>query len=166
MFYSSLPVSPRFLVLTIWLAPFIMDRIKWSEPKVCIWEPSRNEEFVVFIAVVGHHLPCTILTFCYIRVFQLTRVRIKVAPSMRGAGAATSTTPSSATKAGSNMSSTVLEAMTETKLATTVSTEILSSHHLKETTTQTLSWLTRYDSRATNPNRKGPTRRTEKSLSP
>ena len=54
-----------------------MDRVKWSEPNVCIWEPSRNPEFVMFIAVVGHHTPCLIMVVCYIRVFMTMHRRSK-----------------------------------------------------------------------------------------
>ncbi|XP_014680062.1 PREDICTED: alpha-1A adrenergic receptor-like, partial [Priapulus caudatus] len=42
--------------------------IKWSQPYVCIWEPSYNREFVVFVGVVGHYVPLCIMIVCYSRV--------------------------------------------------------------------------------------------------
>ena len=60
--------ASRILVLVVWLPPCIMDRIQWSEPGVCKWEPSNNVEFVYFIASCGHHLPCVIMVVCYVKV--------------------------------------------------------------------------------------------------
>ena len=73
----------RALVLIIWLPPCILDRVKWGEPEVCWWDPSKNEEFVYFIAVVGHHVPCAIIIYCYICVLYLTRKRLKVRPGVK-----------------------------------------------------------------------------------
>ncbi len=70
----------RLAVLLVWLAPCVMDRIKWSEPSVCKWEPSNNREFVIFIAIIGHHIPCIILLFCYIKVAVAMSKRAKVRP--------------------------------------------------------------------------------------
>ena len=70
----------RLAVLVVWLAPCIMDRIKWSRPGVCKWEPSNNQEFVFFVAIVGHHIPCLILTFCYVKVAIAMSRRAKVRP--------------------------------------------------------------------------------------
>ena len=62
-------------MLVVWLAPCVVDRIRWSEPNVCKWEPSKNREFVIFVAIVGHHLPDVIMIFCFIRVFAAMRKR-------------------------------------------------------------------------------------------
>ncbi|KAK2188175.1 hypothetical protein NP493_142g03003 [Ridgeia piscesae] len=62
-------------VVVVWLAPCVVDRIRWSEPNVCKWEPSKNREFVIFVAIVGHHLPDVIMIFCFIRVFAAMRKR-------------------------------------------------------------------------------------------
>ena len=55
---------------------------------MCIWQPSQNREFVSFVAVVGHYLPCLIMVFCYAKVFIIMRRRARVfvnlADSRRG----------------------------------------------------------------------------------
>lgn len=66
------------LMLVIWLPPCIIDRVRYSEPYICIWEPSNNKEFVVVVAVIGHHLPDIILVFCYVKLFSAMRKRAKV----------------------------------------------------------------------------------------
>ena len=58
----------RICVVAIWTPPFIGDRLKHSEPHSCIWEPNDNTEFVIFVAVIGHYIPCIIMVFCYIKV--------------------------------------------------------------------------------------------------
>ena len=68
-------------MVVLWLPPCILDRIKRSEPNVCWWDPSKNVKFVYFIAVVGHHVPCFIIIYCYISVLYLTRKRL-VRPRM------------------------------------------------------------------------------------
>ena len=65
----------------MWLAPCILDRIRWSEPGVCKWEPSKNKEFVIFVAVVGHHTPCAVIIFCYYKIYMIMRAKKRsVAP--------------------------------------------------------------------------------------
>ncbi|KAJ8301226.1 hypothetical protein KUTeg_020213 [Tegillarca granosa] len=68
----------RIFMIVLWLPPFIVDRMKNSVPRFCKWEPAYNPEFVVVIAVVGHHGSCFILLFCYIRVFYMLRKRSKI----------------------------------------------------------------------------------------
>ena len=84
-FFSLLPPS-RIAMVAVWLAPCIMDRVNNStDPEICIWEPSKNPEFVIFIAVVGHHLPCFIMVGCYIKVFAAMRKRNSVIrPQLQG----------------------------------------------------------------------------------
>ena len=60
----------------MWLPPCIQDRLRNSEDDVCIWEPSENREFVIVIAVLGHHGPCLTIVVCYIRVFLAMRKRL------------------------------------------------------------------------------------------
>lgn len=73
-------MSIRLAMVAVWLAPCILDRVKHGDvdPTVCMWEPSRNPEFVVFIAVVGHHLPCAVMLVCYVKVYAVMRRRNKV----------------------------------------------------------------------------------------
>ena len=70
----------RISVVIICLPPCIIDRLKWSVPNLCWWDPSKNIEFAYFLSLVGHHLPCIIIIFCYIRVFMVTRKQFKVRP--------------------------------------------------------------------------------------
>ena len=76
----------RVAVLVVWLAPCVIDRVRWSEPYVCKWEPSNNPEMVVFVAIVGHHFPCCCLLFCYVRVFLAMRARAAKSTRRVGAG--------------------------------------------------------------------------------
>ncbi|ELU05638.1 hypothetical protein CAPTEDRAFT_145497, partial [Capitella teleta] len=71
MFYS------RFAVIAIWMPPFIIDRVSHSSPGVCWWDPSQNTEFVYVIAIVGHHLPCLIIIYCYTWVVVITRDKFR-----------------------------------------------------------------------------------------
>lgn len=65
-------------MIVLWVPPFILDRIKNPVPGVCKWEPAHNPEFVVVIAVLGHHGSCFVLLFCYVRVACLLRKRSKI----------------------------------------------------------------------------------------
>ncbi|KAH3705193.1 hypothetical protein DPMN_080259 [Dreissena polymorpha] len=47
--------------------------MKHSEEHFCIWEPSNNRDFVLFVAVIGHYTPCLIMVFAYIKVFMTMR---------------------------------------------------------------------------------------------
>jgi hypothetical protein len=46
-------------------------------PGSCLWEPSQNEEFVIVIAILGHHLPCLLILYCYINVVLMTRRKFR-----------------------------------------------------------------------------------------
>ncbi|KAL4228548.1 7 transmembrane receptor (rhodopsin) [Mactra antiquata] len=71
-----------FCVFAIWTPPFIGDRLKHNEIYFCIWEPSDNREFVIFVAVVGHYIPCFIMVFCYIKVFITMRRQVILVENM------------------------------------------------------------------------------------
>ena len=60
-------------LLVMWLPPFIVDRIKWSEPGVCMWTVDHNREFVVFVALAGYHGPSVIMVICYVKVYMVMR---------------------------------------------------------------------------------------------
>jgi hypothetical protein len=70
-------------MLVLWLPPCILDRIQNSTPWTCIWEPSKNFEFVIVVACLGHHGSCAILLFCYARVFHFMRQRKNIVSSSR-----------------------------------------------------------------------------------
>ena len=73
----------RIAVLVVWLGPCILDRVRWSEPNFCKWEPSKNSAVVIFIAIIGHHTPCAIMVFCYILVAKAMLMRREVIASRR-----------------------------------------------------------------------------------
>ena len=68
----------RVLVVVIWTPPFIADRMANDVENYCIWAPSDNRQFVVFVAVVGHYIPCVLMVFCYIKVFVIMRKQAKL----------------------------------------------------------------------------------------
>lgn len=72
----------------MWVPPWILDRVRWSEPGTCIWAVDNNREFAIFVAFAGYHGPSFIMIFCYIKVFMVmkrsaTAFRKKVAPSFQ-----------------------------------------------------------------------------------
>ncbi|KAL3887761.1 hypothetical protein ACJMK2_000154 [Sinanodonta woodiana] len=71
-------VFMKFCVFAIWTPPFLFDRLRHQEPDICIWLPSENRQFVIFVAVIGHYIPCAVMVFCYIKVFTVMRHRAKV----------------------------------------------------------------------------------------
>ncbi|XP_014669958.1 PREDICTED: alpha-2B adrenergic receptor-like [Priapulus caudatus] len=66
------------VMIVIWLPPCVLDRVRYSQPHVCIWEPSNNREFVVVVAVLGHHLPDVVLVVSYACIITVMRRRARV----------------------------------------------------------------------------------------
>ena len=64
-------------MFSIWTPPFIADRNANEEVHFCIWEPNENRQFVLFVAVVGHYVPCIIMVGCYVKVFVVMRHQSK-----------------------------------------------------------------------------------------
>ncbi len=75
MFYS---VLCRLMMFIIWIPPFVLDRIRWSEPGYCIWAVENNHKFVVFVSIAGYHGPSLIMIFCYIKVFMVKLRECKI----------------------------------------------------------------------------------------
>lgn len=65
-------------MLVMWFPPWIVDRLRNSEPDICYWDPSQNEEFVYIVAIFGHHGPYCIMVACYIHIFFFMHQRSKV----------------------------------------------------------------------------------------
>ncbi|XP_069141186.1 alpha-2A adrenergic receptor-like [Argopecten irradians] len=74
-------VAVWVVMVVLWLPPCILDRMYNSVPYQCVWEPSKNKEFVIVIATIGHHGSFVILLLCYIRVFLVVLNRKKVGSS-------------------------------------------------------------------------------------
>ncbi|XP_053383429.1 muscarinic acetylcholine receptor M5-like [Mercenaria mercenaria] len=70
-------------MLVLWVPPLILDRVRYSEPGICFWDPSLNKEFVYIVAILGHHGPFCIMIFCYIYLFLIMHKRTKVSDSTR-----------------------------------------------------------------------------------
>ncbi|XP_060075725.1 alpha-1B adrenergic receptor-like [Ylistrum balloti] len=66
------------VTVLLWLPPCILDRINNSVPYQCVWEPSKNKEFVIVIATIGHHGSFVVMLLCYMRVFIVVLNRKKV----------------------------------------------------------------------------------------
>ncbi|XP_060066250.1 beta-2 adrenergic receptor-like [Ylistrum balloti] len=71
-------VAVWVFTLILWLPACIMDRLNNSIPNKCVWEPSKNKEFVVVIATIGHHGAFTVMVVCYTKVFYTLVQRQKV----------------------------------------------------------------------------------------
>ena len=65
-------------MLILWLPPCILDRVQNVVPNTCQWEPSKNKEFVIVVASIGHHGAFLIMVICYIRVLWVLIKRSKV----------------------------------------------------------------------------------------
>ena len=68
-------------MLILWLPACINDRLRNAKPGECIWEPSLNKEFVVVVAIIGHHGSCFVMLFCYLKVFIFMHNRGRVMAS-------------------------------------------------------------------------------------
>ncbi|WAR04904.1 ADA2C-like protein [Mya arenaria] len=66
-------VAEQFCVDAVWTPPFIADRLQHNEDHFCIWEPSDNREFVIFVALIGHYAPCLVMVFSYLKVLYVMR---------------------------------------------------------------------------------------------
>lgn len=68
-------------MLVLWLPACIVDRINNAmDDNTCIWDPAANKEYVVVIAIFGHHGSMVFILFCYGHVFAALRKRSKVGP--------------------------------------------------------------------------------------
>ncbi|XP_060577748.1 muscarinic acetylcholine receptor M2-like, partial [Ruditapes philippinarum] len=65
-------------MLSLWVPPWVLDRVRYSEPGTCFWDPSLNKEFVFIVAILGHHGPYCIMIFCYAHVFLFMHKRRKI----------------------------------------------------------------------------------------
>ena len=65
-------------VFVIWTPPFVADRLANDVVHYCIWVPAENRQFVLFVAVVGHYIPCALMVFCYLKVFAVMRRQSKL----------------------------------------------------------------------------------------
>ncbi|ELU17631.1 hypothetical protein CAPTEDRAFT_45911, partial [Capitella teleta] len=74
-------------VIIVYIPPFVIDRVRWSEPGVCIFSVDNNKDFGIFVGVVGYHIPSLIIVFCYYKVFVVMRrsgaafTRAKISPT-------------------------------------------------------------------------------------
>ncbi|XP_033745751.1 muscarinic acetylcholine receptor M3-like [Pecten maximus] len=66
------------VMVVLWLPPCILDRMNNSVPYQCVWDPSKNKEFVIVIATIGHHGSFVVMMLCYIRVFLVVLNRKRV----------------------------------------------------------------------------------------
>lgn len=97
LFIFYILIFLRLCVFAIWTPPFIADRLANEEVNFCIWEPNENRQFVLFVAVIGHYVPCIVMVFCYFKVFNVMRVQKKrIAASCATSAANSATLPVSA----------------------------------------------------------------------
>ena len=68
--------------MAIWTPPCIADRIANSELHYCHWDPLKNLEFVLFVAIFGQCIPCILIILCYCKVFMVMRRQTKRIGSM------------------------------------------------------------------------------------
>ncbi|WAQ97170.1 ADA1A-like protein, partial [Mya arenaria] len=76
--YRHRHTKRKGFMLLLWVPAWIADRVRYSEPGVCFWDPSLNKEFVFIVAILGHHGPYCIMIFCYTYVFIFMRKRSKI----------------------------------------------------------------------------------------
>ncbi|KAL4217532.1 hypothetical protein ACF0H5_023981 [Mactra antiquata] len=66
-------------MLVLWIPPWLVDRLRNSQPDMCYWDPSLNKEFVYIVAILGHHGPYCIIVACYIHICYFVHKRSRVA---------------------------------------------------------------------------------------
>ena len=67
----------RCVMLIVWFPPFVLDRLKHSTARTCIWSPEQNRNFVLIVSVIGYHGPTLIMLLCYIFTFISLRKTLK-----------------------------------------------------------------------------------------
>ncbi|GFR77872.1 muscarinic acetylcholine receptor [Elysia marginata] len=71
------------LMLMLWVPALVVDRLNNGandEDWFCMWDPAENQEFVVVIAIVGHHGPCVLMLAFFFLVYFFLRRRAKLRP--------------------------------------------------------------------------------------
>lgn len=102
----------------MWVPPWLIDRIRWSEPGVCIWSVDNNREFVIFVALAGYHGPSLIMIFCYIKVFLVMYKSASLfKPKVTPASEATTITVAEASRSSDNTQDGRSAAQKEKKVA-------------------------------------------------
>jgi len=67
--------------------PSIRDRILHTRDYFCQLIPCENSEFIIPLAVLGDHIPCTVIIVCYVIVFIEMRKLFKTRPGDKSAAA-------------------------------------------------------------------------------
>ena len=107
----------RLGMLVVWTPPCIADRIANSELHYCYWDPLKNPEFVLFVAVFGQCIPCLLIMLCYCKVFMAMRRQTKCIGAMLARPIASKTTQHSIA-AATTMSTAVSSDIVKPKTAT------------------------------------------------
>ncbi|KAI8771795.1 muscarinic acetylcholine receptor gar-3 [Biomphalaria glabrata] len=69
------------LMLCLWVPALTVDRMKeYHLAGTCMWDPAENRQFVVVIAILGHHGPCITMLVFYFSVFGYLKTRSRVIP--------------------------------------------------------------------------------------
>ena len=63
----------RAAVILIWVPAFIADHIEQSGTDQCVWDPHKNRNFAISMAICGYHIPSTLMVFCYVKVLLVMR---------------------------------------------------------------------------------------------
>ena len=91
-------------MFVVWTPPCIADRIAHSELHYCYWDPLKNPEYVLFVAIFGQCIPCLLIMVCYCKVFMVMRrqtrrtgaVSTKAVPGKTSQGITTKTVSTAA----------------------------------------------------------------------
>jgi len=86
----------RLVVFAIAMYPTISDRILRTKNYQCHFVPAENPNFVIVLALLGHHIPCIIILVCYVIVFIEIRKLFKVRPGDKAKARAKATIERSA----------------------------------------------------------------------
>ena len=65
-------------MIVLWMPACITDRLSNGNDKNCVWLPSKNKQFVIVIAVIGHHGSCFVIIMCYTCILLLLRKLAKI----------------------------------------------------------------------------------------
>ena len=76
----AFPLLCRLTVFAVAMYPTISDRILRTRDRVCEFVPSENPGFVIVLALLGHHVPCTVIIVSYVIVFVEFRKLMRTKP--------------------------------------------------------------------------------------
>ena len=98
--------SCRCSVFAVAMYPTISDRVLRTRDRQCEFVPAENPNFVVALALLGHHIPCLIITISYVIVYLEIRKLIRTRPQDKFKAASAAAVAAAPSRAGPSVAPT------------------------------------------------------------